>query len=321
MDWVALLRALKEATKELPGMKPAWGVVILGLVAAMVVYVMGSGRAAVIAVIFAALGVIVIYVLMSLARLDEGRPLNLLQSNGLVLARTVTWALVVFIVLLFLVVVTGQPCRLGQLLGVPDTDCVVKLAGVHIQRVVNFNGSGCQNGERILREVVTDNLTFEGDVSDYVIQARKEMVETTKLSVQYKLDGSMVPVDVKWAPDFADSTRFLYPIPVNGKPATVWYSWEQRPEPKDDLFALVAVASSRPILSLHVTAKTPLGTSIKGGNPRYQDRIARMESVGCRLELSDPAKLDCAKPLNNEVNVPLMYPVLWDVFAQCEPKP
>lgn len=323
MDLAALFKALKEATKELPGMRPAWGLVILGLVAAIVVYLMGSGKAAVIALIFAALGVVAVFVLMSLGKLEEGAPLTPLQANGLILVRAVTWALVAFLVMLFFVVMTGQPCRLGQMLGVPDSACPVPktTVGVHIKRFVDFSGSGCEaNGERVLREVVTDQLRFEGDIDEYVIQARKEMVETTRLTVQYTLDKTTVPVDVKWVPDFADNTRFLYSIPVKRQPATVRYSWEQRPQPKDDLFAMVAVASSRSILSLHATAKTPELTRIEGGNPKYEDRISKMESAGCRLELSEPAKLDCPGPLNNDLNVALMYPVLWDVFAKCEPK-
>jgi uncharacterized membrane protein YhaH (DUF805 family) len=331
------------AFKSLPGMKPAWGVVILALVAAIATYVMGSGKAAVIAIAFAIVGVFLVIIILVLYKVlnnkpgvavpttrrakDEERVRHeqwlVLVNLALWVARAVTYAFIVLIVMLVLVVAIGQPCHLGMVLGVPDTDCPKPKPiepGVHIKRLVDFSGSGCEQGKRVLREVVTDNLTFQGVVDEYIIQARKEFVDSTKLSVQYTLDGATVPVDVKWNPDFSDNARWKYQIPVDSKPVVVRYSWEQLPEDDDDLFAMVAITSSRPILSLRATVKLPPNKRILSANPKYADRVAKMEDAGCVMSLTTPAKLDCNKPLTNEPNVPMMYPILWDVFAQCEPK-
>jgi hypothetical protein len=341
MTLAALLQMLKLPFKQLPGMAPAWGVVILALVAAIATSVMGSGKAAVIALGFATVGVVLVVFLLILAKVlnptsDIAAPTTrranararardeqslVLANLALSIARAVAYAFIALIVMLVLVVARGQPCRLGMMLGVPRTDCAKPIAaGVHIDRLVDFSGSGCEQGKRVLREVVTDNVTFQGVVDEYVIQARKEIVESTKLSVQYTLDGATVPVDVKWNPDFSDNARWKYPIPVASKPVVVRYSWEQLPKDDDDLFAMVAITSSRAILSLHATAKLPPNKRILSANPKYADRVAKMEGAGCVMSLTTPAKLDCSKPLNNEPNVPMMYPILWDVFAQCQPK-
>ena len=337
MGWEPMWKAFREAIKKLPGMKPALGIVILALAAAISSLVLGSAKAAIFGYIFAAIGFVLVVVLLTVGKpVVRGQLPTAAQSEAIRLIKVVSRTFCVLVFLLLLVIIIGWPCPLAIVLGLPnicDEPCRLMpwtckdKVGVHIQREVNYIGSGCENGERVLLEKVSDRLTFEGKPGEYVIQAVKEAAKETNLKVEYKLAGMATFAPVEWQPHTSDTRKWRYPIPVKGQPVDVVYSWTQRPKPEDHTFTAVAVASSLDILSLNATIILPPNTKIAGPSrlPEHQDDLNLMRSRGCFLRMStvkgQPDKFDCKGALGNVLNEGMRYPVTWNVFAACEPKP
>ena len=337
MSWEPMWKAFREAIAKLPGMKPALGIVILALAAAISSLVLGSAKAAVFGYTFAAIGFVLVIVLLNVGKpVVRGQPPTPAQNEAIRLIKVVSRAFCVLVFLLLLVIIIGWPCPLAIVLGLPNIcDEPSRLMpwkgkdklGVHIQREVNYTGSGCENGERVVREKVSDRLTFEGKPTEYVIQAVKEAAKETNLKVEYKLAGMATFAPVEWQPHTSDTRKWRYPIPVMGLPVEVVYSWTQRPKPEDRTFTAVAVASSLNILSLSATIILPPNTEITGPSqlPEHQDDLSLMRSRGCVLRKAtvkeQPDRFDCTGALGNVLNEGMRYPVAWNVFAACEPKP
>lgn len=377
VDYKAAWASLREAVKELPGMAPAIGVVILALTASLVSWHLGSAKASIFGVLFAALGFVLVVLLRYLGKPptpppqppaaptagpdqptssttvppSPAEPLPVpqpaqpsvlpndpVQDGAYLLVKTVARAMCALVVLLLCVVTFGLPCPLARLLdieselckdpcllarflGMPDLCPGPVRTGVHIKRDVDYTGSRCVEGARQLKEVVTDELTFEGNIDEYTIQAKKTAIKNTELRVKYSLGGKEVllaPDD--WLPDSTEAERWTYPVQLNGNSLRVTYEWDQKPEAGDDLFTAVALVSSVKILSLDATIRLPKGKHILAFNEKYAKYAERLKAAKCAYHPGDPPTYTCNRPLNNEANVPMAYAVTWDVFSECEPQ-
>lgn len=339
IEWTTLWAGLAKATEQLRGMKAVWGIVALAIAAQIANLSRGSDRAAVVGVAFAAVGIIVVLLLLTLTRAPRrGQPRSPLQPLAMKMARAVALTFNLLLAMLLVAVLIGWPCNMADLLGlrlhpncgtnnpwpwpVAAASTTRSEAGVHIARTVDYRESKCDKGERVLKEVVTDNLRFEGNTDDYVIQAMKNTV-ATELGVLYQVEGKDTPEKADWQPHTASSEMWRFPVPVKNNRTRIIYTWNQRPTPDDNLFTAVAIASSRDILSLEATILLPAGKKILGPSEHAEHKryIDLMRQRGCVMRLTDPVTFTCKDPLRNVPNVAMIYPVKWDVFSECEPLP
>ncbi|WP_328186055.1 tetratricopeptide repeat protein [Marinobacter sp. OP 3.4] len=115
------LNALKEATKNLPQAKYAWGLIALSIAAAFAINLLGSSRAALIAVSLAGIGFVVVG--LSCIGLEKQK-ISRAPASVIIWCITITFALfLAFTVSAFSI---SKPCNWVRFLKIATSDCKSK---------------------------------------------------------------------------------------------------------------------------------------------------------------------------------------------------
>jgi len=320
------VQLLRTATSKVRGFNAAWGLVAAVAVAGTAARILGHGPSTAVTIGFTLLGVVLVLVILALVKADL-----------LILAKILAWAVVLAVVACIALTLTAimfeWPCTWVRLLNFPSTRCV-RDRGVHITRLVDYVGTGCEAGRRILKESVHDHLQVVGEDTEYTIQAEREALQTQDLQVKYRHGtgggtGEVVLPFPKWTLDtVTGGQRMTARVPLRDSSADVEYAWVQHPEPGDNDFG-ISVVSSLPILSFKATVTLPAGATLLGPDTSTVAKAAMFEAfngTGCQLyqPMSNGSSawvLDCPRPLHNEVNRRMSYPWVWNVFSGCSSAP
>jgi hypothetical protein len=159
MDQVPrLLKMLREATRQLPALKFAWGLLGLMAVGTIAIAVNGNFKAAIAAAAFGIIGFVVVMVAVSTSRSPDRRA----QSKFII------WVVEFFIAAFLIFTVTAYgfdfPCNWVRFLEIDSAACRPRpVVLVDYKRVVDFTRVGCRpDGIKNDFVVYSDDISFEG---------------------------------------------------------------------------------------------------------------------------------------------------------------
>lgn len=113
MNFSTLLNILSNATKRLPQLRFAWGLLGIAIVASIILGLFGSGKASIMAISISIIGTILVFVAsIALSRTDSS------VIPALILVWSITVFFVTFLTFTVSVFITDKPCNWGVFIGI-----------------------------------------------------------------------------------------------------------------------------------------------------------------------------------------------------------